>query len=165
MKFAIIKILAISLLVVIPQICYADNDWLQAIAVKHEIIVPPTDVFVADHDGESFLVVVAQVDIRDDGKSSKIKTRLVARSLALKALNSFVNKIQVTSIESLETEKSYLVVERPGVPPQRVLMSNKSKYKESIIEKGEGFLNGMADVIDWISVDSKTFNYSLAIKL
>lgn len=152
-------------LIIFVQTCDAETDWLIPIAVKHKNITQPVDIFIAEHDSEAFLVAIAQVEIKDRSKSEKLKARLVAKSLSLKALNSFINSVQISSTESINQTSSYLTLEREGVPTRRVLLSEVTKYEESIIESGNGFLKALIDLTEWVDLDQRTYNYALAVKL
>ena len=80
-------------------------------------------------------------------------------------MNSFINGAKISSIETLHSQHKYIVIERDGNQPQRLQISDTTKYTELIIEKGEGFVRNYSEIADWSNADGSILFVSLALKL
>ncbi|MCM0080480.1 hypothetical protein L4X63_02650 [Geomonas sp. Red32] len=146
------------------QTCHAGEHPLLDTARRHGVTAPPSEVFIVEREGGTFLVGIGQCALNEGSPRAALVARTVARALAQKALTNFIHRVTVNVKETLTEERRRVVVERPGQPPQ-VVETSRSKYEELISERGEGLLRGFDEVGEWMGDDGQDFFYCLAVKL
>ena len=141
---------------------YAENKILKKTIMEDESLSSGNVGFVS-LDSKKYIVSVGVGDIQGKGKKAVLKARKVARAIAERGLNEFINGVESQVLEEFISKITTKTVTQDGVVIEEI--EETEEYFEYIREKGAGLISGAETAGKWKSEDKTEYYYALSIEM